>query len=178
MENETKRQLVTYRYDALNHDFIKCMAEIAFYAQEKYGSPEQYKHTRLEGEKGPINHIYEHLRAYQAGDEHDHFGGMRHQLAAVAYNAMMEFLYAEKFGFKGSPLYDVDEAIEPYTGEEVSLDTEDSEGITDEQLAIRWPDEDFDSKYWNDQANTVTALPEPSLVDKGLALFGIIRNKT
>lgn len=95
-----KRQPVNYRYDALNHNFLKLLAEIAKYAGDKYGSPEQYAAARLTGEKSPINHIYEHLRAYQNGEMHDHFGTMRHQLAAVAYNAMMEFLYLEKFGYE------------------------------------------------------------------------------
>lgn len=98
--SEVKRQPVNYRYDALNHNFLKLLAEIAKYAGDKYGSPQQYAAARLTGEKSPINHIYEHLRAYQDGELHDHFGTMKHQLAAIAYNAMMSFLYDEKFGYE------------------------------------------------------------------------------
>lgn len=104
-----KRQSVDFRYDALNWDFIKCLAQIARHAEEKYGSPEQYKDGRLEGQKGPINHIYEHLRMYVAGEAHDHFNDPRYHLAAVAYNAMMEYLYHTKYGWKGSPLLEVKE---------------------------------------------------------------------
>lgn len=95
---EVKRQPVTYRYDALNWEFIKLLAEIAKLAEEKYGSPEQYTNGRLEGEKSPVNHIGEHLRMYIAREPHDHFGGLKHQLAAIAYNAMMEFHYLEHGG--------------------------------------------------------------------------------
>lgn len=95
---KVKRQPVDYRYDALNHDFIKLLAEIANYAASKYGSAEQYTQARLEGEKSPINHIYEHLRLYQAGTPHDHFTDPIYHLAAIAYNSMMEALYLRKFG--------------------------------------------------------------------------------
>lgn len=97
-ENKPTRHPVDYRYDALNHDFIKLLAKIASYAAGKYGSAEQYATARLEGEKSPINHIYEHLRAYQAGEEHDHFEDPVYHLAAIAYNCMMEALYLKKFG--------------------------------------------------------------------------------
>jgi hypothetical protein len=90
---EVKRQPVDYRWDGINWDFIKGFAKIANYAGQKYGSPEQYTGGRLEGEKSPINHIYEHLRQYQAGEKHDHFGSLEAQLWAIGYNAMMEFFY-------------------------------------------------------------------------------------
>jgi hypothetical protein len=101
---KVKRQPVTFRYDALNHDFIKLLAEIAYYAANKYGSAEQYADGRLEGEKSPVNHIYEHLRQYQTGEKHDHFGDPIYHLAAIAYNAMMEALYLRRWGHKLSPL--------------------------------------------------------------------------
>lgn len=89
---------VDYRWDALNWDFLKTLSEIANYATAKYGSAEQYTNARLEGEKSPINHIYEHLRQYQAGEPHDHFKDPRYHLAAVAYGAMMEFFYHTRWG--------------------------------------------------------------------------------
>jgi hypothetical protein len=79
------RHKVGYRYDALNVDFLKRMAEIAAYAGEKYGVPEQYTTSRLVEDRSPINHIYEHLRQYQLGETYDHFDGdPRYHLAAVA----------------------------------------------------------------------------------------------
>jgi len=103
--SEVKRVPVTFRYDGLNHDFIKMLAEIAHYAASKYGSAEQYANGRLEGEKSPVNHIYEHLRQYQTGEHHDHFKDPIYHLAAIAYNAMMEALYHRRFGHKVSPLH-------------------------------------------------------------------------
>jgi hypothetical protein len=39
-------------------------------------------------------HAEEHLFQYLRGVTHDHFGTKRHQLAAAAFNAMMEFYFA------------------------------------------------------------------------------------
>lgn len=105
LEEKVKRQPVSFRWDALNWDFLKMLAEIAHYASGKYGSAEQYANGRLEQEKGPINHIYEHLRQYQAGEEHDHFKDPRYHLAAIAYNAMMEYLYHTRWGHALSKLF-------------------------------------------------------------------------
>jgi hypothetical protein len=94
-----KRVPVDYRYDAVLPDFLKMLAKIGAYADEKYGSWSQYMKCRLEGEKAPLNHIREHLRQYEMGEAYDHFDGdPRWHLAAVAYNAMMEFWYHTRFG--------------------------------------------------------------------------------
>jgi hypothetical protein len=39
-------------------------------------------------------HAREHFAQYQSHIPHDHFGTDKHQLAAVAFNAMMEFYFA------------------------------------------------------------------------------------
>ncbi len=105
LQKQTKRDPVDFRYDALNWDFIKMLAQIASYASGKYGSAEQYKHSRLEGEKSPFNHIQEHMRQYFfEGVDHDHFGDPRFHLAAIAYNAMMEYYYHTHFGMSKSVL--------------------------------------------------------------------------
>ena len=82
------------------------MAQIAYYAglPEKYGRPEQYTDSRLVGDRCPVNHIAEHLRQYVTGEEHDHFKDRRFHLAAIAYNAMMEFYYHTTLGQALSPL--------------------------------------------------------------------------
>jgi dATP/dGTP diphosphohydrolase len=105
MRNDVKRVPVDYRYDAINPNFLKWMAKIGAYAAEKYGSWEQYTNARLCGEKSPVNHIYEHLRQFRAGEAYDHFDGdVRWHLAAIAYNACMEFFYVSKWGHEKSPL--------------------------------------------------------------------------
>jgi hypothetical protein len=103
-EPKMRRAPVTFRWDALNWDFLKMLAEIAHYATGKYGSAEQYANARLEGEKSPVNHIYEHLRQYQAGEPHDHFQDPRYHLAAIAYNCMIEHLFHTRWGHTISPL--------------------------------------------------------------------------
>jgi hypothetical protein len=99
-EPKVKREPVSFLWSKLNWDFLKMLAEIAQYAEGKYGSAEQYTNARLENQASPINHIYEHLRQYQAGEPHDRFGDARYHLAAVAYNAMMEFFYHTTLGHK------------------------------------------------------------------------------
>jgi hypothetical protein len=96
--SEAKRAPVDYRYNGLNWDFIKMMAQIASYADEKYGSAEQYADSRLTGDKSPINHIPEHLRQYLTGESHDHFDDPIYHLVAIAYNAMIAALYHRRYG--------------------------------------------------------------------------------
>jgi hypothetical protein len=104
-DGKVKRVPVDFRYDALNPLFLKFMAKIGAYAAEKYGSYEQYSEARLEGEKSPVNHIYEHLRQFTMGEPYDHFDGdIRWHLAAIAYNAGMEFYYVTRWGHKRHPL--------------------------------------------------------------------------
>jgi hypothetical protein len=106
--NKPIRHPVEFDYGGLNLVFLKKLAMIPVYASKKYGSWSQYTAARLEGEKSPLNHIYEHLRQYQMGEAYDHFD--KHptwHLVAVAYNAMMEFFYHMKFGFKAHPLHPV-----------------------------------------------------------------------
>jgi len=93
-----KRQPVDHQTHRLNWQFIILMGKIAHYAAEKYGSVEQYTDSRLEGEKSPINHIIGHIADYCARKPHDKFGDLKMQLAAIAYNAMMEFWYLEHGG--------------------------------------------------------------------------------
>jgi hypothetical protein len=99
-EPKVKRVPVSFLWSKLNWDFLKMLAEIAQYAEGKYGSAEQYTNARLENQASPINHIYEHLRQYQAGEPHDRFGDSRYHLAAIAYNAMMEYFYHTAWGQK------------------------------------------------------------------------------
>ena len=101
---KVNRTPVDFRYDALNWDFIKLLAQVAHYAEGRYGRAEQYTDARLEKDQGPVNHIYEHLRCYQTGEAHDHFGDPVYHLAAVAYNAMMEFYYHVNIGQHTSAL--------------------------------------------------------------------------
>ena len=95
---QPKRQPVDHMTANLYWPFIIMMGKIAKYAQDKYGSVEQYADGRLEGEKSPINHITGHIAEYVQRKPHDRFGTLQMQLAAIAYNAMMECVYLDQGG--------------------------------------------------------------------------------
>lgn len=102
---DVRRDPVNYDYECINPEFLKWMAMIGPYAAEKYGSWHQYTGARLVGEKSPMNHIQEHKRAFQMGEPYDHFDkDPRWHLAAIGYNAMMEFFFTSKFGLIKHPL--------------------------------------------------------------------------
>lgn len=110
MSKDPVRVPVTYRYDAIYPDFLRLMADIGGIADIKYkaaGGWNNYQNYRLNGEKGPINHIYEHLREYRLEEPYDNHdtGHIKYHLAAIAYNAMMEYWYlmnADLFAEDGS----------------------------------------------------------------------------
>jgi hypothetical protein len=92
------------KYDFLSEDFLSAMNDIGRYGHEKYGK-DSFQHRRISGDVGrggiPRNakqvigdHIRGHISEYQNDIKHDKFGTLKHQLAAVAFNAMMEFYYA------------------------------------------------------------------------------------
>jgi len=93
-----KRVPVDYIYHQLNWDFIHGMAQIAGYAAHKYGSVQQYADSRLAGEKSPVNHMLRHTGQYITGESHDHFHSVEAHLWAIAYNAMMEYYYYQRYG--------------------------------------------------------------------------------
>lgn len=88
----------------LSKKFVEAMNDIGRYGHEKYGE-QSFQHRRLEGDtsRGDMDrtmpeiigqHVRCHYEMHLAGIPHDHFGTRRHQLAAVAFNAMMEFYFA------------------------------------------------------------------------------------
>jgi len=84
------------RYDILTPEFLEAMAKIAHYGAVKYGDF-NWQISRLTGNKGPVNHILKHIMSYQRGEAYDHSElgtGKEWHLAAIAFNAMMEFYWA------------------------------------------------------------------------------------
>ena len=86
-------------YHHLNAAFLETMDELGRYGAEKYGPLPKVRSdhrdpTRVSTEALKI-HAEDHFDAYQRNIPHDHFNTRRHQLAAVAFNAMMEFYFAE-----------------------------------------------------------------------------------
>lgn len=85
-------------------EFLRAMNEIDQYGFEKHGEHSFQAH-RARGDHdregssrlssgGMAEHALHHFSAYLRGEKHDHFLSLRHQLAAVAFNAMMEFYFA------------------------------------------------------------------------------------
>lgn len=92
-------------YNFLSQKFLEAMNEIGAYGHQKYG--ENSFHARAakgDTSRGEITsrtsseaiakHASDHFDLYLDKILHDHFSTRRHQLAAVAFNAMMEFYFA------------------------------------------------------------------------------------
>lgn len=84
--------------------FIEAMSDIGRYGHEKYGDfsfharavkgdSTRGDHPRTTPE-AIAEHAAAHFQMHVDGVAHDHFGTRRHQLAAVAFNAMMEYYFA------------------------------------------------------------------------------------
>lgn len=76
------------RMDLITPEFLEAMGRIMFVGAQKYGDLNWQK--GLSGEKGGVNHAFQHLAAYQAGIPND-YGPREMHLAQVAVNAMFEY---------------------------------------------------------------------------------------
>ena len=97
MNEEAKRDPVKYRYDVLDWNFIFALARIGYLGAEKYGDF-NYRQSGLVREKSPTNHMIEHFRQYMENRSYDHLGigtERKWHLAAIAFNAMIEFYHEE-----------------------------------------------------------------------------------
>ena len=102
-EEQINAVLMHKLYPNLIPAFLQCMDEIGAYGHAKYGE-QSFQHRRLQGntsrymdrvEKNSLyNHSTDHWRMYMYSKKHDHFKTLKHQLAAAAFNAMMEFHFA------------------------------------------------------------------------------------
>lgn len=80
------------------------MNDIGRYGHEKYGKDSFHYRARMgDNSRGYLertrpeairDHAAAHFQMHVDGIPHDHFNTRRHQLAAVAFNAMMEFYFA------------------------------------------------------------------------------------
>lgn len=95
-------ELTSLETSEFMREFVKAMAEIERYGRQKHGEKstqariESGNYERWERITSQANgeHAKEHWEAYLRGERHDHFGTLKHQLAAVAFNALMEFRLA------------------------------------------------------------------------------------
>jgi hypothetical protein len=85
-------------YAFLDRNFLKAMNDIGRHGHEKYGDDPLAMTERKPGQRWTpdsiLDHAKQHADSYRGGIPHDHFQTRKHQLAAVAFNAMMEFYFA------------------------------------------------------------------------------------
>ena len=92
-------------YETLVKGFLEAMNDIGLYGKKKYpdtcfekqvaeGQPAERKIDRV-SQCQLHHHARQHIYAYGYKIPHDHFGTRKHQLAAAAFNLMMEYYYAQ-----------------------------------------------------------------------------------
>lgn len=88
----------------LSPAFLRAMNDIGQYGFEKYGemsfqvrrtSGEPLVRDRRTESQAIADHAQEHFSQYLSHEAHDYFNDDIHQLAAVAFNAMMEAAFAK-----------------------------------------------------------------------------------
>lgn len=86
------------KYEQLNAKFLEAMNEIGQHGYAKYGDLPKLRENHCNPDRVTseeiMQHAANHFAAYVYDIPHDHFNTRRHQLAAVAFNAMMEFQFA------------------------------------------------------------------------------------
>jgi hypothetical protein len=89
------------QYEFLDSDFLELMNDIGRYGAEKYKDVD-FRHNADRSRKLPrqqteqiLRHAHQHALDYENGILHDHFGTRKHQLAAAAFNLLMEFYFSQ-----------------------------------------------------------------------------------
>ena len=96
-QEKATRTPLNVRFDLLEASFLQAMAQIGHYGAIKFGD-KNYQKSRMVGKNSPANHMMNHLCSYICKEKYNHpeIGTDRkYHLAAVAFNAMMEFWYEE-----------------------------------------------------------------------------------
>ena len=87
------------QYEFLNEDFLTLMNDIGCLGHEKFGDDIATFTARKLGARWESEAVYDHARdhfeAYMSHIPHDHFGTAKHQLAAAAFNCMLEFIFSQ-----------------------------------------------------------------------------------
>lgn len=88
----------------LDDAFLEAMNDIGRYGNDKYGADSFHVRAQTgDRSRGTLTratsaaicqHSKDHVDMYLRKEAHDHFDTLKHQLAAVAFNAMMEFYFA------------------------------------------------------------------------------------
>lgn len=94
------------KYPFLRPEFLEAMNDIGRYGHEKYGEQSFHHRAQLgDHSRGPLSrtrsyqiasHARAHFDMYLANERHDYFNTRKHQLAAAAFNAMMEAFFDDE----------------------------------------------------------------------------------
>lgn len=98
---EATRQPISQRFDLIEPCLLNSLADIGQLSSTKYDE-NNWKKSRLTGDKSPLNHAIMHINRYRTGRSHDHFHTRGHELAAAVFNLMMEMWYLENL-YKQEP---------------------------------------------------------------------------
>ena len=88
-------------YEFLDPNFLALMNDIGRIGHEKFGADAfevagNGKRVLLRHQKAEIlRHAHQHLWLYEDGMRHDKLGTLPAHLAAVAFNAMLEFYFSQ-----------------------------------------------------------------------------------
>lgn len=126
----------------LFEEFLKAMNDIGAYGHQRYAEA-SFHHRRVSGDRTRdartkatviAGHALDHFDMYLRGELHDHFHTKKHQLAAVAFNAMMEYYFA---GLEQEPLH-----LGPkpgyYTIQELGSDNEPTVALVEDGVNGVW----------------------------------------
>lgn len=104
-DNISPEGLSKMLFPTLDYEFLRAMDEIGQHGFAKYGEDSfEARARRGDHSRGtllrnaPSNNIahgQDHGAMYLCGVRHDHFGTLGHQLAAMGFNAMMEYYYSK-----------------------------------------------------------------------------------
>jgi len=88
------------QYEFLDEDFLELMNDIGRLGHEKFGADAfeiaggKRRIARHQKEE-ILRHARQHLAAYEQGIRHTRLNTMGHQLAAAAFNSMLEFYFSQ-----------------------------------------------------------------------------------
>jgi len=105
VENQKTALTQANSYEFLDANFLSLMNDVGRYGHEKYGV-DSFHARALLGDKSRGNlartekeeilrHARHHIVDYEDGILHDHFVDLDHQLAAAAFNLLMEFYFSQ-----------------------------------------------------------------------------------
>jgi hypothetical protein len=87
------------QYEFLNPDFLALVNDIGRLGHEKFGADaiesSGDRTRKLPRHQANMLHAYRHITAYEDGVKHDKLGTLQAQLAAAAFNCMLEFWFSQ-----------------------------------------------------------------------------------